>query len=287
MEGAGVGVRLFLVGNPVSHSVSPAIYEGVFRELGVRGVYEPVEVSNVEALAAVVEELRGLGDGFNVTIPYKASVLGLLDAVSPEARVIGAVNTVVRSEDGLLEGFNTDWKGFLYSLERVVGASSFSGALVVGAGGAARAAVYALKGRVDSLYVSSRTGVSAVELAREAASWGFERVSGFRANVSVYQSVLPRVDLVVNASPVGLLDPRASPVPTRYLRPGTVVVDMVYRPLRTRLLAGALERGCRVVDGLWMLAFQAVENLRLWLGMDVDVEVVRRYGLRALGGGGV
>ncbi len=286
MEGNGNSLdELYLLGFPARHSVGPAMYGAVFRRLGIEAVYRVLEVPP-EALGGALEVLRRRRcRGFNVTIPHKTRIVAHLDLLEPPADTIGAVNTVV-VEDGRLVGHNTDVHGFREALLRFTGPRRWGRAVLVGAGGAARAAAYALRDLVDELVIVSRTGRTAEKLARDAEAWGVPRATGHAASPQTYRKVLRGAGLLVNASPVGM-EPRSdeTPIPAELLQPGTVVFDMVYRPLKTRLLREAEKAGCTVIDGLWMLAGQAAENMRLWYGVRVGTEEFREAALKALGGG--
>ncbi len=274
---------LYLIGYPIKHSVSPYIYNKLFRKLGIEVTYELLEVNNDDELPKVINELKALPNclGFNVTMPYKVRIMGFIDEVNESANVLGAVNTV-KVVNGYLIGFNTDWLGFREALEYVVGRRRYGKALLIGAGGAGRAATYALKDLVDELYIVSKGGESAKELAREAITWGFKVVKGFKSSPKLCTSLAKEADLIINASPVGMVGYGGSPIPKEGLSEGKVVFDMVYNPLETKLLKNAKELRCYVVDGLWMLVFQARENLRIWLGIDADPNLLRSYGLEGL-----
>lgn len=277
--------ELYLLGFPARHSIGPAMYGAVFRRLGIRAVYRVLEVPP-EALGGALEVLRRRRcRGFNITIPHKTRIAAYLDLLEPPASTIGAVNTVV-VEDGRLVGHNTDVHGFREALLRFTGPRRWGLALLVGAGGAARAAAYALRDLVEELVIASRTGKTAEKLAGDAEGWGVPRATGHMASPRIYRRVLREATLVVNASPVGM-EPGSdeSPIPAELLQPGTVVLDMVYKPLKTRLLREAEKAGCTVIDGLWMLASQAAENLRLWFGVSVGTEELRKAALEAMGAG--
>jgi shikimate dehydrogenase len=196
-------------------------------------------------------------------------VLGLADAVSPAARAIGAANTLTRDADGRLAADNTDWLGIVRALEPH-GALRGARALVLGAGGAARAAVYALLQLGARVALSNRTPERAERVARELGC-------ALAAPGEAY-------DVLLNATSVGM-QPHAdaTPCPAAALRAGALVFDLVYRPLETRLLREARARGCRTQDGLAMLVHQAVEQVRLWSGRAPDAQRMRRAAEAALG----
>ncbi len=285
MEGAGPHMRLYLIGSPVRHSLSPAIYSAYFATAGIDAVYETIEVPSAKELPGVIEWLRGNSAGFNVTIPHKMGVAGLVDELSDDASAIGAVNTVAVAGERLI-GYNTDWLGFLRSLA-TAGRHRYGKALVIGAGGAAAAAVYALARdrAVEELVITSRSGVTAAALAERAREWGVPEALGCRASMECLRSGAEGADLIVNASPVGTGDPGASPLPKEMIPGDCVVLDMVYRPLMTRLLREAVSKGCVAIDGLWMLAHQAAENIRIWFGVWADPASLREAAITVMGGG--
>lgn len=272
-------IRLALFGSGVSLSLSKAIYEGLADRRGLRLSYELVEVDRA-SFRGVLESMlsRGL-HGFNATKPVKEDAFREAGAVDEHSRVIRAANAFV-VVDGVVEAFNTDWIGFLMSL-RTMDSASYDSVLVLGAGGAGRAAVYALlrEGLAGRVYVASRSGVTAERAAELLRSLGsVEAVPLAEARL-----LAARVDLLVNATPIGWGDGQ-QPLDT-VPEPPCTVVDMVYRPLATSLLRMAASKGCVAVDGLWMLVFQAAENLRLWLGLEADPLELRSIALASLGGG--
>jgi len=277
--------KLYLIGHPVKHSVSPQIYAKAFKELGINASYDLIDVDE-QGLPAVIAGLRDSEEclGFNVTIPHKVRVKHLLDSVEGPAQVIGAVNTVVRLGEGLT-GINTDWVGFRKALKRVAGTATYGRALIIGAGGAGRAAAYGLLDMADELIIVSRGGVTARSLAKDAVTWGFRRAVGLKASPKTCVWAALRSDLIVNASPVGMVGHEGIPVPKEGLAGGTVVLDMVYNPIETNLLRNAREAGCVTIDGLWMLVYQANENLREWFGVEASVDALREEGLKALRAG--
>ena len=269
-----------LVGRPVSRSLSPAIHCSVFEKLGVAACYTAWQPDDLEAF---VEAARLLVSGFNVTTPFKEQVLGMLDRVAGDAAEIGAVNTVV-NRGGRLEGYNTDYLGVARCLEHGKGAGK---ALVVGAGGAARAAVYALARLlgVKQVAIVNRTPGRAVELARWASEQlGVEAVAGGLGDA---EQLGRGAEIIINATPIGsgYCCPGETPPVLGLLGPGVAVLDMVYYPLETRLLREARRRGARAVDGLCMLVWQALYADRLWLGVEPGwglYQHARSAALRAL-----
>ncbi len=260
--------RLYgIVGHPLGHSMSPALHNWAFKDLGIAGEYRafPVEPSQLAAFMTMVRSLPIAG--LSVTIPYKLAVTDYLDEVSPRAQDVGAVNTLYWDGERLL-GENTDVLGFLAPLRllaRVPGS-----ALVLGAGGAARAALAGLRELgVPRLLVANRSPERARRLAPDfgatAVPWEARAESG--------------AELVVNTTPLGMKGERQdqNPWPEHApLSPEQIAYDMVYNPQTTRFLAHAQGCGCRVIDGLEMFIGQGVEQFRLWTGTTFDVQAARR-----------
>jgi shikimate dehydrogenase len=267
-----------VIGDPVRHSLSPVLHNAAFRSLELDWVYLAFEVP-AGGGAEAVEAMRTLGiDGLSVTMPHKEDVAAAVDRLSPTAARLRSVNCVHR-EGGELVGESTDGSGFVDALRNDEGFEP-SGArcVVIGAGGAARAVVLALAdaGAAD-VAVVNRTA----ERAEAAAA-----LAGAVGRVAEVE-VAAEADLVVNATPVGMADvdpdsSESSPVPAALLRPGQVVVDLVYNPLRTPLLEAARRRGATAVTGLGMLIHQAAHAFRLWTGEDPPLEAMSAAALGAL-----
>jgi len=274
---AGADTRLAAVlGSPVRHSLSPAMHNAAFRELGLDWIYLAFEVAP-ESVDAAFAGARALGfRGLSVTIPHKAAALAAVDEATAAARAIGAVNTIVPRDDGSLLGDNTDGAGFLVSL----GDEDFDPdgrvCAVVGGGGAARAVVYALAGAgATEVVVVNRTP----ERAESAAA-----LAGAAGRVGVAAD-LERVDLVVHATPLGLpgTDPEAFPFDPGLLGAGQLLVDLVPNPAVTPLMRAAQDRGARVAGGLGMLVHQGALAFELWTGRPAPIGVMRAAAVHALG----
>ena len=263
-------------GNP-----TVAMVEAAFRHHGLPWRYVNMEVAP-EDLPAAVAGARAMGfRGFNLSMPHKVAVIPHLDGLGDSARVIGAVNCVVRRGDHLI-GENTDGKGFLESLAEVLPPRGRE-IVLLGAGGAARAVAVelALAGarRITVVNRSPDRGMELVDLLRTQTSSAAE----FVAWQGDYR--LPEgADVLINGTSIGLYDGDARvPVAAESLRPGLVVADVVFSPPETRLLREALERGCTCVDGLGMLVNQGVIGVRHWTGVSPDVPVMRAALAEALG----
>ena len=268
--------KAFVIGHPIAHSRSPLIHGAWLAEHGIDGTYEAIDVPP-DALPGFIERLRsGEFVGGNVTIPHKEAIFALCDVVDPLARTIGAVNTLVRHEGRVL-GTNTDYLGFLDNLD--AGAPGWSAgldaALVLGAGGAARAILVALASRRIPVVLVNRTRDKAEKLAAEIE--GDISV----APLETLNAVAPHVGLFVNTSSVGMHGTRFADFDLARLRPDALVSDIVYSPLVTPLLADAAARGLRIVDGLGMLLHQAVPGFAAWFGVTPSVTPALRQAIEA------
>jgi shikimate dehydrogenase len=256
-----------VMGWPVKHSRSPRLHGYWIEKYGVDGAYVPLAVAP-ENLAATIKALPLLGfAGVNLTVPHKEAALELVDHVDPTARRIGAINTIVVRADGSLEGSNTDAFGFIEHLRADAPQwSAAKPAVVLGAGGAARAVVAAL---LDA-------GVPRVRLVNRTAERAERLASEFDGPISVHgwgdwRAALPESGLLVNTTTLGMTGQPPLDIDLTNLPSDAVVNDIVYVPLETSLLAAASRRGNRIVDGLGMLLHQARPGFRAWFGVDPEV----------------
>jgi 3-dehydroquinate dehydratase/shikimate dehydrogenase len=261
---------LLLLGGDLGHSVSPRMMNRTFRKNGIDALYVPFALDDPQPVLAAAADLacRGIA----VTFPLKETVAGLVDATDDLAERVGAVNTVELGAEGLV-GHNTDVDGALGAIREELSDLEGRHAVVVGAGGAARAAVFGLREAGARVTVVNRDPDRAARLASESG-----------ASAAALSKIDPEtVDLVVNATPVGQWpDTDRTPVPAGFLREGMTVLDMVYNPEATRLLREADAAGARIVPGIEMLAGQAGRQLELWLGAGGLREDLRREGRAAL-----
>lgn len=262
-----------VVGWPIGHSLSPAIFRAAFAELGLDWDYQLLEADEA-ALPALMDAVRAKGyRGLSVTMPCKAAVIPLLDELSPESMALGAVNCVRRDGDHY-SGHNTDGAGFVDSLRRDEGVDLAGARVVVlGAGGAGRSVIRAVA-------AAGAGAVVVVNRSPDRAHAGAV-LGGSVGRVGTVDDVAG-ADVVVNATPAGMGEDRRMPLDPADLHEGQVVVDLVYHPARTPLLAAAEAAGARAVGGLGMLVHQAAHQLRLWTGDDPPVEVMRAGAERAL-----
>ncbi|MFB9992464.1 shikimate dehydrogenase [Deinococcus oregonensis] len=263
-DGAQGALFAFLYADPAAHSLSPAMHRAAFAFAGLRGDYQAVRVPPADLGAAIVELRQQSILGANLSLPHKETALSYLDSLTPAARAVGAVNTII-SREGKLLGDNTDAPGFLAALNDA-DVSADGGAVVLGAGGAARAAVWALRSQGRQVVVVNRTRAKAERLTAE--------LGGRPADL--HEVNWADVGLIVNASSAGLNAPEASPLPDfefSQLPKAALMYDMVYKPAETRLMREARAAGLRAENGLGMLAHQARLAFLAWTGVDVPVQV--------------
>lgn len=260
-----IDVNTFLygiIGAPLGHTLSPAVHNPAFRAYGMNAVYLAFETMDPLAClkAAKALPIKGL----SVTIPYKSLIVEHLDFVEPTAAEIGAVNTVVNRE-GKLHGFNTDAPAAIEALENRINLEE-SNCLIVGAGGAARAVGFALKGVCRSLTIANRTRRRAESLAMSlGCHW-----------VPLSEATNVKADLIINTTPVGMHPQTGSiPVPKRTLEYASAVMDIIYRPKQTALLDLAAQMGCVTIDGEEMFLRQAAAQFRLWTGLEAPFDLMR------------
>ncbi|NYT05778.1 MAG: shikimate dehydrogenase [Methanomicrobiales archaeon] len=246
-----------VIGNPCLQSKSPLLFNHLFSSAGLMYYYTRIQWPDIDAIMACAAALDM--KGLSVTIPFKAAVMPYCQTVDPHAAAIGAVNTVVRC-GGELSGYNTDWIGVARPLAGVPADT----AVVLGAGGAAASATYALAGLGMDVTVLARR--------REAAAACAARFGAASGSIDEFDAIRP--DLVVNATPVGMGDGK-SPLEKGLLRPGMVVFDLVYTPPETPLLRFARRRGCRCIEGRRMFTAQAAAQFRLFTGMEADPHTIR------------
>ncbi|HYJ86755.1 MAG TPA: shikimate dehydrogenase, partial [Pyrinomonadaceae bacterium] len=260
-----------LVGSPVSHSLSPRLHNAAFEATGTNAVYIPFEVRDLPAFIRRMahpqtREIDWKMSGLSVTAPHKLAVMDQLDWIEPVAREIGAVNTILIDGKGL-SGYNTDVIGFIRPLVEKLGNLSGLRSAVIGTGGAANAAVWALRNKGAQVTVFGRTAERAAALARKFGSDSRELV----------EARFDGFDLLVNATPLGTAGQFQSqtPVYAAQLRGARMAYDLVYNPIETQFLREARGAGCQTLGGMEMLIAQAIEQFRLWTGITAPEGVMR------------
>ncbi len=251
-----------VLGNPVSHSLSPIMHNNAFSAVGFNGLYIPLEVDDIQL---AISGLRLLNfKGASITIPHKTSVIDLLDELDDAAARIRAVNTVVNS-DGRLIGHNTDWSGAMRALSDKIKINSKEVA-IVGAGGAARAIGFGVKAEGGRIIILNRSKLKGEQLSSELDA-GFLPLS---------EAKKLDCDILINTTPIGMT-PHADDMclPITALDKNMVVMDIIYTPLKTRLLREAEKIGCTCIDGLSMFVYQGAEQFTLWTGRKAPVDIMR------------
>lgn len=276
---------LGLVGAGIQRSLSPALHEDEGRHHGLRVHYQLIDLDaagvGVEVLPELLHAARLMGfAGLNVTYPCKQAVMPLLDALSDEARAIGAVNTVVRDGDRLV-GHNTDGSGWSWGFRRALPDADLSKVVLVGAGGAGSACADAvLRLGARALVIHDRDRERAVALAGRLN----EAFGGTRAHASdALRAALDGASGIIHATPTGMAKFPGLPLAEEWLRPGTWVSEVVYVPLETGLLRAARRVGCRTVDGGHMAVGQAVHAFRLFTGLAADAARMDAHFRRLVG----
>lgn len=257
-----------IVGDPVTHSLSPAMHNTAYEAMGIddQFVFTAARV-RIEDLGTVAQAVRAMGiRGLTCTIPHKIEIMQYLDEIDPVAKKIGAVNTVV-NEEGRLIGYNTDWLGVVTPLTQRTSLSGKTIALI-GAGGAARAMAYAAVANGATLSIFNRTRENAEEIARDlgGTAYSFEKLQQVQEH-----------DIILNATSLGMGDQEGlSPVPAEYLHAEQIVFDAVYKPRQTRLLQDAAHSGATCIEGWEMLLHQGTAQFELYTGTQAPVEVMKQ-----------
>lgn len=245
-------------GDPVAHSLSPVMHNCAFGQIGHNGVYVAMRIQDIEAAMAAVRCLSIRGA--SITVPHKTAVMPFLDHIDPMALDIGAVNTIV-NRNGQLWGYNTDARAAIRALDEMVALAGRKVA-ILGAGGAARAVGFGLAAEKTPIVVVNRTPSRGKELAAKLGA-GYEPPENFQPEDGA---------ILINTTPVGMwphVD--AMPFPPERLRAGMVVMDIIYNPLRSRLLQEAAARGCRVLNGIPMFVYQGALQLELWTEQEAPL----------------
>jgi len=253
------------IGYPIKISKSPLMHNTGYKKLGIddQFIYLSAEVKPKD-LKMAIDGARAFGiRGISVTMPYKEKVMKYLDKIDTEAKIIGAVNTIVNN-DGVLTGFNTDSTGAIMALEKKTNLKGKKVALI-GAGGAARAIVYGLTRKGAIVKIFNRSLDNAKSLGQE-----------FGCEYGDLESLEQALDMniIINATPIGM-NADKSPIDKKFLNKNHIVLDVVYSPKKTRLIKDALEKGAQVVYGYEMLLYQGVEQFKLYTGFDAPIETMR------------
>jgi shikimate dehydrogenase len=265
-----------VIGNPVEHSLSPAIHNAAFQKLGLNFVYLAFRV---EAIGDAIKGLRALGNfrGASVTIPHKVASVPFLDSIEPTARHIGAINTIV-AVGGILTGYNTDATGALRALREGSVALKGQKVVMLGSGGAARAIAFALgtEAGLSQLTILGIDDQERTAFARDLQSKTGMVVHESCLDEGTLQKVLPETHVLIHCTPTGM-SPKVheTSVPAILLHAGLTVMDIVYNPRDTQLLKDAKVAGCRTIPGLEMFLHQAAAQFELWTNQAAPADVMR------------
>jgi len=275
-----------VIGDPIGHTLSPAMQNAAFEALGLDCVFLAFKVAAAEVEAAI-RGVRGLDiRGLNVTMPHKNAVIPFLDEVDESARFLGSVNTVV-TIDGTLRGFSTDGAGAHHALEENSVDLAGKKLVLLGGGGAAKAIAFALAKEVNELVILNRTPAKMDPIAQAVSKRFHKKVTVTRLSNAAIQENLKEADILVNATNVGMNPhPTESLIKRSWIKPSIVVMDIVYSPLETKLSKDAKAAGAKVVSGLEMLIHQGAASFEIWTGKPAHVEVMRQAALKQLAGGG-
>lgn len=269
-----------VIGDPISHSMSPSMHSQWFSDLTIDATYIPVHVKK-ENLAEAVESLKSLGaSGWNVTIPHKEAILPLLDQMDSSAEQMGAVNTVVVEANGTLTGYNTDGSGFVNSLEEAMGTNLKElSILIIGAGGAARGIAFALKeqGYVN-LVCANRSLSNAQRLIADLKS-------GHALSLDQAEAQLADFQVIIQTTPAGMITSNVDmPLSLKNVTSSAIVADIVYNPLLTPFLAEAKDRGARCLNGVGMFVHQGALSFQKWTNRKPDTKQTIEQVEQLLGG---
>lgn len=258
---------LGLIGYPVEHSLSPAMHNTAFEYLGLDYCYVTFLV-RPDLLQDAVKAIRALNlRGVNVTVPHKEKVIPLIDVVDEEASFIGAVNTIF-NDKGVLRGFNTDGRGFMESLKDESIEIKDKRVFIIGAGGASRAIGFYLCKEARDLGIT--------DIDTEKASRLVNDLRRLKENVYLLKRIaeLEEIDIIINATPLGLKDSDPLPIDITMIRSEMVVCDLIYRD--THFLRLSRQKGCKTINGLGMLLYQGALAFKIWTGKEAPVEVMRQ-----------
>lgn len=266
-----------IFGDPIGHSLSPLMHNSAFQSLDLDYAYIPFNVKR-ENICDAVNAIRNLNlVGLNITIPHKEAVLSCLDEVSKEAKLIGAVNTIV-NDNGKLIGYNTDGAGFYQSLVEVIGEKPKDKKIfIIGTGGASRAVAFQLAlENIGELVLTNRNYQKGYKLAEEIAKNTKTKTDTIEFTSSKFEEIIPNVDIIINTTPIGMY-PNINEEPvvdTKLFSSKTIVCDLIYNPYKTKLLEKAEDIGCKVVPGLGMLLYQGAIGFEKWTGFKAPIEVM-------------
>ena len=268
-----------LIGNPISHSKSPQMHNAVFEKLYLNYRYLAFKVEP-QHLKQAIEGVKAFEiKGLNVTIPFKVDVMPLLDELSEEAKIIGAVNTIV-NHSGKLTGYNTDGEGYLRSLTEETGVElENKSVLILGAGGAARAVGYALSRHpLKNLLIANRGRERAAQLISELSKYTLTEYVPYLS----LKAAVEKADVIINTTSVGMYpNIEQTLINKEWITPNHLVSDIIYNPLKTRLIKDAKKQGAKIHTGLGMFVYQGLIAFEKWTGITPDPDLMRKTVLKS------
>jgi len=264
-----------IIGHPVDHSMSPTMWNPALQELGLDYAYMAFDV-HPDNLKKAINGMRALGiKGMNVTIPHKENVIQYLDEIDPIAKKMGAINTI-KNDDGLLKARNTDAGGAKKSLLDAGCEISGKNILFLGSGGVARSVAYVLSEEANEIVLTDIVEKTALKVAKEIKENMGANVEGKMSNETIIKKEINKADILVNATPLGMHpNVNTSPISKELLHEDLFVFDVIYNPLKTKLIKDAVEIGCKTLGGLDMLVNQGVLAFEWWTGKSPNATLMR------------
>ena len=286
LNNPNIGARtniLCVIGHPIEHSMSPVIHNAALNDLALDYVYLAFDVLTNDLEKAILGIKKGNIKGINVTIPHKEAIIPYLDELDPLSKQIGAVNTI-KNEGGVLLGRNTDALGAKQALLDAGFKIEGKKALILGAGGAARAISFALSEKSDEIFISNRTEERAIKLAKELQEKAKIKATGKDMSEKTLRTLAYSVDILINTTPIGMY-PKIdiSPISKDFLNENLFVFDIIYNPLQTRLLKDAKETGSKILNGLDMFINQGALAFEWWTGKTPNVKLMKEKIIEQLG----
>jgi len=286
LNNPNIGARtniLCVIGHPIAHSMSPVMHNAALNDLSLDYVYLAFDIPPNDLEKAILGFKKSNMKGINVTIPHKEAIIPYLDELDPLSKQIGAVNAV-KNEGGVLLGRNTDALGAKQAL--LDGGFKIEGkkALILGAGGAARAISFALSEKMDEIFISNRTEERAIKLAKELHDKTKIKATGKDMSEKTLRSLAYSVDILINTTPIGMYpEIDISPISKDLLNENLFIFDIIYNPLQTRLLKDAKEIGSKTLNGLDMFVNQGALAFEWWTGKKPNVKLMKEIIIEQLG----
>ena len=281
--------KTFVIGTPISHSLSPKMHNFWLKKYKIEANYSAINITP-KKLHSFINRLKEKKEfiGGNVTIPHKQNIIAYCDEISAEASEIGAINTLYINNKKIY-GYNSDWLGFLANLDNEIidwdKSPEQKQALIIGAGGASLAIIYALMRRnISQIHILNRTYINAINLSKQMSQYCFDNVKIIAHQFEQFEQLAPNIDILINTSSVGMNGTKFDNLALNKLPQKAIVNDIVYTPLKTPLLQEAQQLGLTTVDGLGMLLYQGVLGFEKWFGIKPEIDAeLRNYMLSFLG----